>query len=106
MNMQQHNNWEPDDFELEQEFEDVSNIVRKNQTPPPKVPRRLDRLIRKYATGQSGDQLQNNWLLGSGLQLALVVLLLFVIGMMFISSLEQTIPENEAPTHPVIQRES
>jgi len=106
MNMQQQNNWESEDFELEQEFKDVSNLVRKNRPPSPKVPRRLDRLIRRYATGQSGDELQNNWLLGSGLQLALVVLLLFVIGVMFITSLEQSSRENESPVNPVIQRDS
>ena len=104
--MQQQNNWESEDFELEQEFEDISDLVRKNRPSPPKVPRRLDRLIRRYAIGQSGDELQNNWLLGSGLQLALVVLLLFVIGVMFISSLEQNSRENEAPVNTVIQSDS
>ncbi len=101
----QQKNWEHDDYELDDEFKDISNLVHEHHSSPPKVPRRLDRLIRRYASQQAGSDLQNNWLLGQGLQLAMVILLFFVIGVMFVSSLDQTTQSPQTPEKTSIHRE-
>jgi hypothetical protein len=105
MRPQQRQNWERDDYELDDEFKDISKLVREHHSTPPKVPRRLDRLIRKYASQNSGTDLQNNWLLGPGLQLAMVILLFFVIGLMFVSSLELATKSSEPQEKTSIYRE-
>ena len=94
-------NWEEDDFELDAEFDDITTLVSRHQAKPPRVPGRLDRLIRKQAdTGTR--KLKHEWLFGPSIQLALVALIIFSIGTMYVASLQQTVPNTTIGLNPSI----
>ncbi len=89
MRRQRQHDWDQQDYELEREFEDITNLVQTHKPAVPNVPFQLDRSIRRRSRLQAGGDLQINWIFGSGLQLAMAVSLLFVVSIMFIVSLEQ-----------------
>lgn len=89
-------NWSEDDFEFEREFErefgDISRVykARSGQQSAP-VPTGLDKRIKALARVQSGETLESHWIFGNVPKVALVVSLLFAIGVALII----------APRHPV-----
>jgi hypothetical protein len=89
MKMNNRQNWDEDDFEIHEEFEDVSSTLDAIKSSAPRVPRRLDRRIRDLANYQSANELSDNWIFSRAPQLALAAILLFGIGVYFVLGLER-----------------
>jgi hypothetical protein len=89
MKMNNRQNWDEDDFEIHEEFEDVSSTLDAIKSFAPKVPRRLDRRVRDLANYQSASELSHNWIFSRAPQLALAAFLLFGIGVYFVLGLER-----------------
>jgi hypothetical protein len=89
MKMNNRQNWDEDDFEIHEEFEDVSSTLDAIKSFAPRVPRRLDRRIRDLANYQSASELSHNWIFSKAPQLALAAILLFGIGVYFVLGLER-----------------
>ena len=95
--MNNRKNWDEDDFEIHEEFEDVSSTLDAIKSFAPRVPRRLDRRIRNLANYQSASELSHNWIFSRAPQLALATILLFGIGIYFVLGLERTNEAGPAP---------
>jgi hypothetical protein len=97
MKMNNRQNWDEDDFEIHEEFEDLSSTLDAIKSFAPRVPRRLDRRIRDLANYQSASELSNNWIFSRAPQLALAAILLFGIGVYFVLGLERTSEATPVP---------
>ena len=98
MTQQAQQDWDDEDFELEIEFADVTRLTRLNKSKPPRVPGKLDRLIRKHAMFSASEKLVQNWLLSPAMQLVLVTLLIFSIAVMYAVMPSSQRQEGENPT--------
>ena len=77
--------WSAEDEALAAEFADVIPLVREELPPAPKVPNHLRRRVLAMAAASTGDDLDQQWLLGQGPRVILVTLLLFAIAMAFLA---------------------
>jgi len=89
MNRGSKEHWDGDDFELEREFEEVSDAYHSKKGKPPRVPKRLERRIKELARYRIGEELRDNWIFGHIPQLSLAATLLFGVGVFYVVTLEQ-----------------
>ena len=80
--------WESDDVSLHQEFSDVSDTWQLNKPKSASVPSALDRKIRSQAGAGIERDLADSWIFGAVPKLSMAALILFGVGIMFVSSLD------------------
>jgi len=97
MKINSRQNWAEEDFEIHEEFEDVSSALDSIKSFVPRVPGRLDRRIRNLANYQTASELSHNWIFSRAPQLALAAILLFGIGVYFVLGLERFNEAEPAP---------
>ncbi len=93
--------WDQEDRELAEEFREVSEWLGSDSRPCPEVSRSLGRRIRRHARYSIGDDFQTHWIASRVPQLALAALLLFGIGLYYVSGLDAYRGNEWSPVDPV-----
>ncbi|MFT7042694.1 MAG: hypothetical protein ACJAW7_001452 [Candidatus Azotimanducaceae bacterium] len=90
--MNSHNtpNWQDDDNQLQNDFADISALHQGSTTVNPEVPQDLSESVLRQARLHQAENMTTSWILSPAMLLALATLLLFVIGILYVVSLDHS----------------